>query len=90
LVISLTQMNNAPAALAIGVPLTTTDWSSQLHVRIDPAESGLLRVNYAMPEMIRSISTLRMGEQVGRVPKAAVETAVANTGFLHGLGRIRF
>lgn len=90
LVLSIRQMNSAPADLAIGLPLTTTDRSSKLHVRIDPAESGLSRVSYAMPEMVRSVSTLRFRKQVGRVPADAVETASARVGFLLGLGRIRF
>ncbi len=90
LVLSLRQMNSAPANLVIGLPLTTTDRSSKLHVRIDPAESGLSRVSYAMPEMVRSISTLRFRKQVGRVPIETVETASARAGLLLGLGRTRF
>lgn len=90
LVLSIRQMNSAAADLVIGLPMTTTDRSSKLHVRIDPAESGLSRVSYAMPEMVRSVSTLRFRKQVGRVPIAAVDTACARAGFLLGLGRIRF
>ena len=90
LVLSIRQMNSAPAELVIGLPMTTTDRSSKLHVRIDPAESGLARVSYAMPEMVRSVSTLRFHNQVGRVPIEAVETASARAGFLLGLGRTRF
>jgi mRNA interferase MazF len=90
LVLSIRQMNSAAADLVIGLPLTTTDRSSRLHVRIDPAESGLSRVSYAMPEMVRSISTLRFRQQVGRVPIEAVETASARVGLLLGLGRTRF
>lgn len=90
LVLSIRQMNKAPAGLAIGLPMTTTDRSSKLHVRIEPAESGLSRVSYAMPEMVSSVSTLRFRGQVGRIPSGIVETASARTGFLLGLGRIRF
>lgn len=90
LVLSIRQMNGAPAGLAIGLPLTTTDRSSRLHVRIEPAESGLSRVSYAMPEMVRSLSTLRFRGQVGRIPHEIVETASARTGFLVGLGPIKF
>jgi mRNA interferase MazF len=90
LVLSIRQMNSTPAGLAIGLPMTTTDRSSKLHVRIDPTESGLSRVSYAMPEMVRSLSTLRFHKQVGRIPIEAVETASARAGFLLGLGRTRF
>lgn len=90
LVLSIGSMNRAPAALAIGIPLTTTGGSSQLHLRIEPSESGLPRVSYAMPEMVRSVSTLRFRRLVGRVPVQRLETASARTGILIGLGEIRF
>jgi mRNA interferase MazF len=90
LVLSIRPVNKAPAGLAIGLPMTTTDPSSKLHVRIEPVESGLSRVSYAMPEMVRSVSTLRFHGQVGRIPTGTVETASARTGFLLGLGRTRF
>lgn len=90
LVLSIRHVNKAPAGLAIGLPMTTTDRSSKLHVCIEPTESGLSRVSYAMPEMVRSVSTLRFRKQVGRIPTGIVEAASARTGFLLGLGRIRF
>lgn len=90
LVLSIKQMNKAPAGLAIGIPMTTSDRSSKLHVRIEPAASGLSRVSYAMPEMVRSVSILRFRGRVGRIPAEIVETASARTGFLLGLGRTRF
>jgi mRNA interferase MazF len=90
LVLSIRQMNSAPADLAIGLPLTITDRSSRLHIRIEPAASGLSRVSYAMPEMVRSLSTLRFRGQVGRVPIGIVDTASARAGFLVGLGQTRF
>lgn len=90
LVLSIGAMNGAEAELVIGLPITTTDWSSNVHVRIEPGPSGLPRVSYAMPEMIRSISILRFGHRMGRVPLETVEAAAANAGFLAGLGKIRF
>ncbi len=90
LILSIRAMNQAPAHLVVGVPLTTTEWSSKLHLRIDPAESGLDRISYAMPEMVRSVSTQRFGRRLGRIPIGAVETASARAGLLIGLGRTRF
>lgn len=90
LILSIQAMNRAPAGLAVGVPLTTTDWFSELHLRIDPAESGLDRISYVMPEMVRSVSTRRFRRRLGRVPIGTVETASARTGFLLGLSRTRF
>lgn len=90
LVLSLRDMNKAPAGLAIGVPLTTTERPSGLHVRIEPGKSGLPRVSYAMPEMVRSISTDRFGRHFGRADRDAFELASARAGFLIGLGRKKF
>ena len=90
LVASIAAMNSSPAELAIVMPLTTTKWPNALHVRIDPAESGLMRISYAMPELARSVSTLRLRRHLGGVPLAIVDRAAKNTGFLLGLGRTKF
>lgn len=90
MVLSLRAINKAPARLVIGVPLTTTERPSNLHVRIEPGESGLPRVSYAMPEMVRSISTERFGHHFGRASRDAFELASARAGFLIGLGRKKF
>lgn len=90
MVLSLQAMNQAPAGLVIGVPLTTTEGTSNLHVRIEPGDSGLPRVSYAMPEMLRSISTKRFHGHIGRADRDAFELASARAGFLIGLGRKKF
>lgn len=89
LVLSLRRFNKAPAGLVIGLPLTTTEWPSNLHVRIEPAESGLSRVSYAMPEMVRSVSVRRFGRLLGRAPVPRVEMASARAGVLIGLGETK-
>jgi mRNA interferase MazF len=84
-------MNRSPLGLVIALPLTTTDSASLLHVRIEPQpETGLDRISYAMPEMIRSVSAERFGRRLGRVPAEALETVAAHTGFLIGLGPTKF
>jgi mRNA interferase MazF len=90
LILSISPMNRAPLELAIGLPITTTPYGGRLQVRIEPGETGLSRVSYAMPEMVRSISTERFGGRIGRAPTEAVELAAAHTGFLLGLGRTKF
>ena len=90
LVLSIAPMNHSPLGLVIAVPLTTTDWTNPLHVRLDPTESGLPRVSYAMPEMVRSISTTRLSRRLGRAPIEAVEATASNMAFLTGLGRTKF
>jgi mRNA interferase MazF len=89
LVISIDPMNRSAAALAIGVPLTTTDRSNDLHVRLDPPESGLSRVSFAMPEMIRSVSANRLRRRIGSASVETVEAVARRTGILIGLGRSR-
>jgi mRNA interferase MazF len=90
LVLSILAMNRAATALTIGLPITTTPTGSALHTRIEPAESGLDRVSYAMPEMIRSVSTERFGARLGRVPIEKVESAANLAGFLIGLGQTKY
>lgn len=90
LVLSVTAVNRAPVDLALGLPLTTTDHGSKLHVRIEPHESGLTRISYAMPEMVRSLSTERFRGRLGRAPVEIVDRAAAHTGLILGLGKTRF
>ncbi len=90
LVLSIVAMNSSPLELAIGLPVTTTPHGSELHVRIETGNTGLSRVSYAMPEMVRSVSTKRFGRSIGRVPIEVFELAASRTGLLLGLGRTKF
>jgi mRNA-degrading endonuclease toxin of MazEF toxin-antitoxin module len=87
LVASIGAMNEAPAELAVVMPLTTTPWPNALHVRLDPAECELPRVSYVMPEMVKSLSLRRFGPRVGAAPLEVVDRAARNCGLLIGLGR---
>lgn len=89
LVVSIDPMNRSGANLVIAVPLTTTDHGSRLHIRIEPPMGGLERVSFAMPEMIRSMSTQRLRARLGRIPADLTDAVVAKTGVLVGLGRGR-
>ena len=89
LVISIDAMNRSAADLVVGVPLTTTDWHNPMHVRLDPPEAGLDKVSFAMPEMIRSISTQRLRRRRGRASAATADAAARRAGILIGLGRSR-
>jgi mRNA interferase MazF len=90
LVLSILAMSKAPANLVIGLPVTTTEWPNSLHVRIEPAHSGLPRASYAMPEMMRSVSTQHFKRRIGRVPIETFELAANRAGFLIGLGITKF
>jgi mRNA interferase MazF len=89
LVISVNQMNRSAPGLLIGVPLTTTDWDSKLHVRLEPPEGGLNRVSFAMPEMTRSVSSSRLLARLGHASADTVEAVAKHVGVLIGLGRAR-
>lgn len=89
LLISVNQMNRSRAAMAIGIPLTTRDHGSELHVRIDPPEGGLARASFAMPEKVRSISTERLLQRLGHVSPDTVDAVAERVGILVGLGRSR-
>lgn len=89
LVISINPMNRSAAGLLIGVPLTTTDRGSKLHVRLEPPEGGLSRVSFAMPEMARSVSKARLLGKLGYASADTVEAVAKHVGILIGLGRAR-
>ena len=90
LVASIDQMNQAPAEMAIVIPLSTTPRENLFHVRIEANEGGLGRVSYAMPEMICSVSIQRLKRRTGRAPTEVFELAIRNAGVLIGLGRTKF
>jgi mRNA interferase MazF len=75
--------------MVIGLPATSTARSNALHIRLEPGPTGLDRVSYAMPEMVRSVSILRFQRRLGHVPTDALETATANLAVLVGLGRVK-
>lgn len=89
LVISIDQMNASAAGLLIGVPLTTTDRNSKMHVRLEPPEGGLDRVGFAMSEMARSVSHARLLEKLGHASPDTVAAVAKRVGILIGLGRSR-
>lgn len=89
LILSVERFNSTDWEIVIGVPLTTTDRANPVHIRIEPAESGLPRVSYAMPEMVRSISIQRLERRMGRASVDAVDLAAKRIAVFTGLGRTR-
>jgi mRNA interferase MazF len=86
LVVSIDPMNRSPAELVIAVAISTTPRGNLFHTRLDPAQSGLPKVSYAMSEMVRSLSTERLGRRLGRVPQRTVDAVARNVAILAGLG----
>jgi mRNA interferase MazF len=89
LIISIEAMNKSAAGLVIGMPMTTTDRGNPMHVRIEPTESGMTRIGFVMPEMVRSVSSGRLRRRVGFARPKTVDTAARRAGLLIGLGRSR-
>lgn len=89
LVVSIDPMNRSAAQLIIAVAISTTPRSNLFHVRLDPAQSGLPRVSYAMSEMVRTLSTERLGPRLGRIPLRTVDAIARNVAILSGLGGSR-
>jgi mRNA interferase MazF len=89
LVVSINPMNRSAARMAIGVPLTTTDRGTRMHVRLEPPEGGLDRISFATPEMVRSVSTSRLRRRIGHASADTVEMIAQRIGVLVGLGRSR-
>jgi mRNA interferase MazF len=89
LILSIDPMNKAPAEMVLAVALTTTPRENLFHVRLEPHESGLPRVSYAMPEMVRMLSHERLRRPIGHAPEDKVDKAANNVGVLLGLGRSR-
>jgi mRNA interferase MazF len=64
-VVSVDQLNRSPLGLSLAVPLTRTDFSNALHLRIEAPEGGLRTTSFAMPEQLRALSHQRVTRRVG-------------------------
>jgi mRNA-degrading endonuclease toxin of MazEF toxin-antitoxin module len=66
IVVSVDQLNLSPPGLPLTVPLTRTDFSNALHLKITPPEGDLRDRSFAMPEQLRALShecvTRRLGK----------------------------
>jgi mRNA-degrading endonuclease toxin of MazEF toxin-antitoxin module len=82
-------MNSSATELVIGTPLTSTDWGNAMHVRIEPPEAGLARIGFAMPEVVRSVSTGRLRRRLGVASGDTVDAVAKRAGILIVLGRSR-
>lgn len=68
LVISVDALNNGPSDLAIVVPITSTERPNPIHVELAEGIGGLRNRSFALPEMVRSISRVRLRKRWGAVP----------------------
>jgi mRNA interferase MazF len=73
LIISADKFNHSRAELVVVVPITKTDRRLPSHVPIEKGEGGLPEDSFAMCEMIRSISKLRLSKRYGKVSLSTIE-----------------
>jgi mRNA interferase MazF len=64
LVVSIEEINRAPAHLCIVAPITTTPRASAVRIEL-PRERGSARVGYVEPYQIRTVSHARLASRIG-------------------------
>jgi mRNA interferase MazF len=77
LIVSANRFNRSSAELVVVAPLTSVPKRVRFHVAVQPPEGGLHHASFVKPEDVRSVSTGRLGQRLGRVSPqtlAAVET----------------
>ena len=76
LIISVDELNNSPAELAVVLPITSKGRNIPTRVPASPPEGGLTRQSYIQCEMVRTISAERLNSRLGSISDetlAAVE-----------------
>jgi len=64
LIVSIEEINHAPARLCIVAPITTTPRVSAVRIEL-PHERGSTRVGYVEPYQIRAVSHDRLASRIG-------------------------
>lgn len=76
LIISVDELNNSPAELAVVLPITSKGRNIPTRVPVSAPEGWLTRQSYVQCEMVRTISVERLNQRLGSVSHetlAAVE-----------------
>ena len=73
LIVSDDRLNRSPAELVIVIPITSKDKQIPSHVEIVPTEGGLQLHSFIKCEDIRSISTDRLINALGRVNASTMD-----------------
>jgi mRNA interferase MazF len=72
-IVSVDQLNQTSLGLSLAVPLTRTDFGSNLHLAIPASEGGMKEEGFAMPEQLRSISHERLSRRLGSLRSKTLE-----------------
>jgi mRNA interferase MazF len=68
MVVSTNALNRGHSGLLFVLPLTRTDRFNPLHIPIEPSEGGVQSRSFILCDVLRSISTARLGPRPwGRV-----------------------
>ena len=73
LIVSDDRLNRSPAELVIVIPITSKDKQIPSHVEIVPTEGGLQLRSFIKCEDIRSISTDRLINVLGRINASTMD-----------------
>jgi mRNA interferase MazF len=87
LVVSVDSFNQAPAHLAIALPVTSRCKNIPLHVEIMPPEGGVVKRSFIMCEGIRCLSQERFVRLWGSVTPETMEQVEHRLRLLLGLRR---
>ena len=85
LVISVEELNNSPAELAIILPITSRGKNIPTRVPVSPPEGGLRQQSYIQCEIVRAISVGRLGNCLGSVSSETLERVESELVLIFGL-----
>ena len=73
LIVSDDIFNSGPAGLFIGIPITSKNKAVPYHVPVAPPEGGLSLASFVKCEDVRSLSSERLRERLGKVTPETME-----------------
>lgn len=85
LVVSVDLFNQGPAELVVVIPITSRRKDIPFHVPVQPPEGGLRKTSYLKCEDIRSLSTARLANRLGRVSRETMAQVEDRLRILIGL-----
>ena len=67
IIVSRDELNQSGWSLCVGVPLSTRDRQSPLHVEILPRQGGVEVTSYALVDQIRALDRSRLVKRLGAI-----------------------
>jgi mRNA interferase MazF len=85
LVLSVDTFNASRAELVTVLPITSRARALRSRVEVQPPEGGLSSLSYIIAEQVRTISTQRLGQRLGRVSNETLDKTCSIVSALLGL-----